>query len=80
MPFCRVSLSAVKPKGYGYPKEIHTLGDKLRATRMDRRLKQRDVAKLFGVSVETIINWEKNKTKIKEGRHREEVVAFVDYD
>ena len=51
-----------KSKPYGYPEEIITLGDRLRAKRMDKGLLQKDVADIIGTCVDTVLNWEKGKT------------------
>jgi len=41
-----------------YPQTIHCLGDLIRKTRMDLNLQIKDLAKLFKVEEDTIINWE----------------------
>jgi len=39
------------------------LGDYLRKARLERKLSQPKVAKIFKVSDETILSWEKNNTE-----------------
>ena len=57
-PYCRATLTAPKPRDPRYPSEIKTLGDHLRARRLDLGLQVKDVAARFGCREETIINWE----------------------
>jgi transcriptional regulator with XRE-family HTH domain len=45
-----------KPKGY--PKKLITIGDHIKAKRLDKGLYQKEVAKMFNVTVDTLINWE----------------------
>ena len=47
-------LKAEKAKVFGYPPELNTLGDHVRAARLDRGLFQKDVAKLVGVCTNTV--------------------------
>ncbi|MDT5261369.1 MAG: hypothetical protein QOC61_373 [Acidobacteriota bacterium] len=61
MPFCHVRLSAKKPKSEAYPVALITLGDHLRAKRLDRGLFQKQVADKIGVEVTSIYNWENNR-------------------
>lgn len=56
-----VRLKALKPKPNGYPKEINTLGDHLRAKRFDLGVLQEDIALRIGVDETTICNWETNR-------------------
>lgn len=38
--------------------DIATLGDHIRAVRIDRKLLQKDVALLLGVSTDSVVHWE----------------------
>jgi transcriptional regulator with XRE-family HTH domain len=49
-----------RPKNPNYPKELKTLGDHLRAKRLDLGLEQKDIAKIIGVHKASITNWELN--------------------
>ena len=40
--------------------ELQTLGDRLKAKRMDLGLLQKDVGKILGVTPDTVLNWEKS--------------------
>jgi len=53
-----LTLTAKKPKPDQYPSDIVTLGDHIRAARIDRKLVQKDVALLLNVSTESVIHWE----------------------
>lgn len=59
---CNITFLAKRPLNSAYPTELITVGDHLRKTRLNRGLHQKDVAKLIGVSDETINNWENNHT------------------
>jgi len=60
-----------------YPKEIITIGDQIRKTRLDRGLLQKDVAKLIGVTEDCITNWEKNRNKPQK-KYYEQVYSFLE--
>jgi len=62
-----------------YPRELRTLGDHLRKARLDRGLWQEHVAADLGVSVSTLLNWERNHTRVQT-RFMPKVVAFLGYD
>lgn len=57
-PVCKTSS---RPKNPKYPKELNTLGDHIRAKRLDIGLEQQDVAQMIGVDTDSIANWELNK-------------------
>ena len=63
MPFYELKLSHVKPKDRAYPKEVKTLGDRLRQKRLDLGLYQKEVAAQMGITTQTVMLWEKNQTK-----------------
>jgi DNA-binding transcriptional regulator YiaG len=78
LPFCHLTLSAEKAKPFSYPKVIKTLGDHLRARRIDKKLFQKDVAPLIGASVESINHWETN-TRKPEVRYYPRIMEFLGY-
>src|SRR5712691_8111311 len=45
LPFCHVRLQAQKPLAAAYPRELWTLGDRVRKRRLDLGLRQKDVAR-----------------------------------
>ena len=62
LPFCHFKIKAEKPKDSRYPAEIKTLGDHVRAKRIDLELTQKQVAERLGVHEMTINNWETGRT------------------
>ncbi len=66
------------PPPRGYPREPRTLGDYLKKVRLDRRLRQDEVAAEFGVDYRTVSNWERNSRVA--ARFLPKVVAFLGYD
>jgi len=63
LPFCHVTLRGRKPRDPAYPDELRTLGDHIRKRRLDLGLLQREVADQIGVTVFTIRNWERGRTR-----------------
>lgn len=63
-PCCDPTIFKVHLKPKGYPKKLITLGDHIKATRLDRGLFQKDLAKLWNCSEATIYNWENNRIEI----------------
>jgi transcriptional regulator with XRE-family HTH domain len=61
------------------PRELRTLGDHLRKARLDRGLWQEHVAAELGVAVGTLLNWERNHTRVQT-RFMPKVLAFLGYD
>ena len=55
---------------------IETLSDQMRATRLDNRLFQRELAELIGVSTSTIENWELKRMRISP-KYVQKVKAYV---
>lgn len=55
------------------------MGDHLRKARLGQGLRQDQVAREFGVAVSTLINWERNHTRVAT-RFVPQVVAFLGYD
>ncbi|MCZ6704988.1 MAG: helix-turn-helix transcriptional regulator [Bacteroidetes bacterium] len=79
LPFCHSTLKAEKPKVFRYPPELNTLGDHIRARRLERGLFQKDVAQLVGVCTETVTNWEKNRSS-PDLRVLPKVLEYLGYD
>jgi len=57
---------------------LKTLGDHLRKKRLDLGLLQKDVAKILGVSKDTVCNWENNRTS-PSLRSIPRIVKFLGY-
>src|SRR5205823_2842907 len=56
-----------------------TLGEHLRSTRIDRGLKQTEVAGLLGVAYQTVVKWEHNLHPVGP-KSRPRVIAFLGYE
>lgn len=61
MPNYRWSLKAARPKP-GYPKQINTLADHLKARRLDLSLTQKEVAARLAVDADSVRNWEAGRS------------------
>lgn len=59
LPFCHLVFKGLRPHPREYPKELNTLGDHIRKRRIN--LRQKDVARLVGVSKLMVCYWEKNR-------------------
>ncbi|MEO0471104.1 MAG: helix-turn-helix transcriptional regulator [Bacteroidota bacterium] len=68
-----------KPLPNGYPEELQTVGDHLRAIRLDRNLRQHQVAEIIGVSGCTINFWE-NNIHTPRAQYWGNIIAFLGYD
>lgn len=75
LPIRKTSNRPGNPK---YPKELITLGDHLRAKRLDLELEQKDVAKMIGVDTGSITNWELNRFP-PAVRHYPKISDFLGY-
>lgn len=74
-----MTLSAKKPISEAYPKTLQTMGDHLRKKRLDLKLFQKDVAKVLGVSTDTVTIWEKNRGG-PALRFIPRIITFLGYD
>jgi len=79
LPFCRLTLNAAKPKDACYPSGLNTLGDHLRARRLNLGLFQKDVASRIICTVDTITNWELNRCQ-PEIQYIPRIIEFLGYD
>ena len=50
-----INLLEFNPK---YPKNLQTLGEKIRKARMDKGLEIKELADVIGVTSDSVINWE----------------------
>ena len=79
LPFCHFELRAARRKPANYPKEINSLGDHIRARRLDLNLLQKQAADEIGVHETTITGWEGNAT-VPEVRYMPAIIQFVGYN
>ena len=49
-----------------YPRNPETFGEKLRKARMDKHLQIKELARLIGVSPDSVINWEMKGVRPRE--------------
>lgn len=63
LPFSRREAKVRKPLGDKYVEHPKTIGDQLRNKRLELQLSQNDVAKIIGVSEDSITYWENNRSK-----------------
>lgn len=78
LPFCHIELRTQKPASKAYPAKLKTLGDHLRKRRLDLGLLQKDVAKLLGTNLGSIVNWE---TNLRSPRidYVSKIIEFIGY-
>lgn len=79
MPFCHFELRAARRKPAEYPKQINSLGDHIRARRLDLKLPQKEVADQIGVHEQTITGWERNAT-CPEVHYIPAIIQFLGYN
>ena len=79
LPFCHLEFRAARRKPARYPKQINSLGDHIRARRLDLDLLQSQVADQIGVHEMTISGWESNAT-VPEVRYIPAIVQFLGYN
>lgn len=79
LPFCHLELRVASRKPAKYPKQINSLGDHIRACRLDLKLLQKRVAEQIGVHEMTITGWEGNAT-VPEVRYMPAIIRFLGYN
>jgi transcriptional regulator with XRE-family HTH domain len=79
LPFGRLTLTGAKPKSSSYPAALNTLGDHLRARRLNLGLRQDQVARQIMVDESTIVNWELNH-KTPAVQYTPRIIEFLGYD
>lgn len=76
--FVNLTLKCKRPINPAYPKQMETLGDYLRATRLDRGLSQPEVAKILKVTPDTVTGWELNRHQ-PPARLAKKIIQFLGY-
>ncbi|MGV3598253.1 MAG: helix-turn-helix domain-containing protein [Bacteroidota bacterium] len=74
-PEHRITL---KKKPIGYPENPKTVGEHIRKVRMDRKLLQKEVAKLIGVSEDCITYWENGRSE-PQIKFMPYIIGFLGY-
>ena len=73
-----VHLTAKKLPSKAYPKELATIGDRVRKRRLDLTLTQKEVADIIRVNEMTIVNWELNHCQPLR-RNIPKIIDFLGY-
>jgi transcriptional regulator with XRE-family HTH domain len=81
LPFCKLRLRGARPPDFpiAYAREPKSLGEHIRKERLQRGLRQRDVAAVLGVDQFTLINWETGKVA-PAVRHIPAALRFLGFD
>jgi transcriptional regulator with XRE-family HTH domain len=79
LPFCRLMLTAAKPKSSSYPAVMKSLGDHLRARRLELGLTQLQVAVRIICDQASITNWELHRVE-PALRFLPRIIEFLGYD
>ena len=73
-----LKYQTLRPNSLSYPQALTTLGDHIRAKRLDLDLQQKEAARRIGVNPWTILNWEKNNTQ-PHSRTNPNIMKFLGY-
>ena len=79
LPFCNLRLKAEKPRSKSYPQNVLSIGDAIRARRLDLGLRQKDIARILGCDKDTITNWE-NGHRSPTISHTAKIVELLGYN
>lgn len=74
-----MKLNAPKPRPIGYPKSLITIGDHIRARRMDLRLLQEEVAEALGITEACLGLWELGKGEAPRVKYMPKIIKFLGY-
>lgn len=58
LPFTEMKSKAPLPNSVRYPSKLTTIGDHIKAWRLDNGLLQKDVAKILAVCEDSVTGWE----------------------
>jgi transcriptional regulator with XRE-family HTH domain len=78
LAFCELTKTSKLPLPARYPKELKTFADHLRKRRYDLKLSQPQVAKIIGVSIDTITYWENDRSQ-PTLMNMPKIVSFLGY-
>src|SRR5262249_43289622 len=78
LPFCHLLLKARKPRSADYPTRLNSLGDRVRARRLDLALTQKDLARRLRIDATTVNNWETGRA-VPALRLLPRIIQFLDY-
>lgn len=63
---------------FSYPEDPVSIGNHIRKKRMDLKLIQKDVAKILGVTEDSITNWENNSSE-PQVNYFPQIIDFLGY-
>jgi transcriptional regulator with XRE-family HTH domain len=78
LPFSSFNRTVPKPLGMKYVQEPKTFGQKLRNRRLEKRLLQKDVAAMIGVTEDAITLWE-NDRNLPHVSYYPKITQFLGY-
>ncbi len=78
LPCLRFESKTLKPMHSLYPEYPKTIGDHIRKKRMDLKLLQKDVSKIFKVSEDSITFWENNRNE-PQIKYYPRIIKFLGY-
>jgi transcriptional regulator with XRE-family HTH domain len=78
LAFCELTKTSKLPLPARYPKELKSFADHLRKRRYDLKLSQHQVAKIIGVSIDTITYWENDRSQ-PTLMNMPKIVSFLGY-
>lgn len=76
--FVNLTLKCKRPINPAYPKRLESLGDHLRAARLNNGLSQPEVAKILKVTPDTVTGWEVNRHQ-PPARLAKRIIQFLGY-
>jgi DNA-binding XRE family transcriptional regulator len=79
LPFCDLSFKGKSRLPAKYPKELKTIADHLCKNRFDLKLSQPQMAKMIGVSTDTITYWE-NGRFVPKVMFAPKIIEFLGYN
>lgn len=79
LAFCNVTIQCKVPLPKKYPKELKSIGDHLLKRRFDLKLSQPQVAKIIGVTTDTITFWENRRTR-PQIQFSGKIIEFLGYN
>jgi DNA-binding transcriptional regulator YiaG len=78
LSFCHVSIKTERPLPKAYPSELKKVGDHIRKKRLELKLLQKEVARILGVSKDTITYWEVGRSSPRL-QYMPKIVEFLGY-
>ena len=78
-PFCQIALQAKKPPVATFPAILETLGDHIRKRQIELQLRPKEVARILGVSIDTIYRWRRKQWR-PSIRRKGKIIQFLGYN